>query len=437
MPRDRDRIQALSARVVAASRDVRVLSALEWPKQAKDEFLAGWRNGALANPVVAAPREDLGEVRRQLDACAAELDEDDPVERYIAETARSYEVACRMIEGAGTPEFTRMSLQLYGRPGRRIPGAAITSVDAARHFVEVANRFPRSLSIEDDVCTMPASAVQAYLEREIPAVMGADSVEVIVDEGLSAKAAAGSTRVRLRSDACFSPYDPGQLLQHEVFVHSLTAQNGKAQPVLDLLGRGAPRTTATQEGLATFAELITGAVDVRRLERIALRVLAIEAALDGADFVEVFQLFRDAGQPPSESFLSTQRVFRGGDPAGGGVVFTKDAVYLEGLLTVYAFFQWCVKHERLDLAELLFAGRMTLGDVFALEEARDEGLVLGPRVTPPWFRQVLGLVGFLAFADFAHGFDLDALECPEAGRLFRRSRAPDPAAPGEGPNRIL
>ena len=42
-------------------------------------------------------------------------------------------------------------------------------------------------------------------------------------------------------------------------------------------GLGAPRTTRTQEGLATFAEIITGAIDISRLRRIALRVRDGEA----------------------------------------------------------------------------------------------------------------------------------------------------------------
>lgn len=413
---------------MASSEEIRILSLLEWPKETKDEFLAGWRAGDPRIPEIPPPEVDLSEVRRDLEGILADLDEEDPLERLMATTTRSYVLACRMLEGAGTPEFTRMSVRLYGKPGRRIPGASITSVDAAHHFVAMAEKFPRSMVVPDDVCTMPAARVKAYLDREIPEVLGPGVVEVVVDDRLSAKAAAGSSRVRIRSDACFSDYDPPQLLQHEVFVHALTAQNGRRQPTLGFLGRGAPRTTAAQEGLATFAELVTGTVDVSRLDRIALRVLAIEKALDGADFLELFRFFLDAGQPPGESFASAQRIFRGGDPKGGGVVFTKDAVYLEGLLTVYAFFQWCIKQERLDLARLLFAGRMTLADVFVLEEVLEEGLMIGPTHVPPWFERVLGLVGFLAFADFAHGFDLDALECEDARSLFRRPRLDDSRA---------
>src|SRR5690606_23946017 len=100
------------------------------------------------------------------------------------------------------------------------------------------------------------------------------------------------------------------------------------------LARTSPLVTATQEGLATFAELVTGASDIERLKRISLRIVAIHMAMHGADFIQVFRFFLDAGQTEGDSFASTQRVFRG-VPTTGGAAFTKDTVYLHGLLSVH------------------------------------------------------------------------------------------------------
>ena len=127
----------------------------------------------------------------------------------------------------------------------------------------------------------------------------------------------------------FSERDLEQLTQHEAFIHTLTLLNGKHQPHLRSLGLGAPRTTRTQEGLATFSEIMTGAIDIARLRRVALRVVMVKQALDGADFIEVFRGFLDAGQTEVESYRSAARVFRGGD-VRGKVCFTKDGAYLEG-----------------------------------------------------------------------------------------------------------
>src|SRR3546814_3952010 len=67
------------------------------------------------------------------------------------------------------------------------------------------------------------------------------------------------------------------------------------------------------------------------MKRVSLRIEAVAMALDGADFVQVFRYFLDAGQDEVESFSSAQRVFRG-VPVTGGHAFTKDVVYLRGLV---------------------------------------------------------------------------------------------------------
>ena len=149
-------------------------------------------------------------------------------------------------------------------------------------------------------------------------------MRVETDPDLIAKAAAGATRIRLRAATSFSSYDRDQLLNHEAFVHSLTALNGRAQPILKSLARSSPRITATQEGLAVFAELMSGAIDIARMKRISLRILGIDMALRGADFIEVFRFFLDAGQSEGDSFSSAQRVFRGVAPTGGAA--TADAI---------------------------------------------------------------------------------------------------------------
>jgi uncharacterized protein (TIGR02421 family) len=231
-------------------------------------------------------------------------------------------------------------------------------------------------------------------------------ISVDIDPELTAKAAAGATRVRLRAGTGFTEYDRLQLLEHEAFVHTLTALNGREQPVLKSLGRTAPRITATQEGLATFAELITGAIDLQRLKRISLRIVAIEKAVNGANFIDIFKLFMEAGQNEIESFTSAMRVFRGA-PLHGGTAFTKDTVYLHGLLSIHTFFRWALKHRRMGLTQLLFAGKMALHDVFTLEPLFIEGIIAPPLYMPPWLRRTNGLAGMLAFSLFANRIRLD------------------------------
>jgi hypothetical protein len=143
-----------------------------------------------------------------------------------------------------------------------------------------------------------------------------------------------------------------------------------------------------------------------------LRILAIDMALNGADFIEVFRFFLDAGQTEADSFASAQRVFRGA-PTSGGAAFTKDAVYLHGLLSVHTFFRWALKNQRMTLCRNLFAGKLALHDVLALEPYFDNGYIAPPRYLPPWVQHAHGLAGILAFSLFANQIRLDRVEAED------------------------
>ena len=164
----------------------------------------------------------------------------------------------------------------------------------------------------------------------------------------------------------------------------------------------------TQEGLATFAEQITGSIDIERLKRISLRTEAIAMAREGADFIEVFRYFCDAGQNPEESFASAQRVFRG-VPPGGGLAFTKDTVYLRGLVSVHTFFRHMLAEDRLQVCRWLFAGKMSLQDAIAFAPLFQAGVLKPPRWLPHWVSWANGLAGMLAFSLFANRIRMDQL----------------------------
>jgi hypothetical protein len=164
-----------------------------------------------------------------------------------------------------------------------------------------------------------------------------------------------------------------------------------------------------QEGLATFAEIITGAIDISRLRRIALRVVMVKHALDGADFIEVFRGFLDAGQNEIESYRSAARVSRGGD-VRGGVCFTKDGAYLEGVMLIHVFIRKVLQEGRADLLPMLFAGRLTTADVITLAPFRASGLIAPPRYVPPWARDPQRVLSIMAFSAATQRLRLDRLD---------------------------
>ncbi len=121
-----------------------------------------------------------------------------------------------------------------------------------------------------------------------------------------------------------------------------------------------------------------------------MRIEAVAMALEGADFLQVFRYFLDGGQNEAESFVSTQRVFRG-VPVSGGFAFTKDTVYLRGLIGVHTFFRHALHQDRLRLGRWLFAGKMTLHDVVRFEPLFLDGTLVPPRWLPPWIERANGL----------------------------------------------
>ncbi|MDF4005261.1 flavohemoglobin expression-modulating QEGLA motif protein [Luteibacter sp. PPL552] len=409
---DMRRYAELDQRLLAAVRPIRILPTVSWPASVEERLIAEFGAGRLSIPEIRYHRPDLAATRHELEAIEAEAGEDHPIADYLRRTAESWRIAAHMLDAAGTRGVTDASSLLYGRPGDAIPGSSRSNLDAARYFVDLADELGADLDTEDAAGTIPAEVLQRDMARELDAFFAPGTISVEVDPELTAKAAAGATRIRLRGGVRFSEYDRHQLLAHEAFVHSLTALNGREQPVLASLARTSPRVTATQEGLAVFAELMSGAIDISRLKRISLRILAIDMALNGADFVEVFRYFRDCGQNVADSFHSAQRVFRG-VPLTGGAAFAKDNVYLTGLLAVHTFFRWALRQRRLDLLRNLFAGKLALHDVMSLESHFVNGDIAAPRYLPPWMQHVHGLAGKLAFSLFVNHIHMARVEAEE------------------------
>ena len=402
----------LDRRLVAATRGTRLLQAVSWPASIEMDFVAAWKAGTARLPEITYPKFDFAETREALLGISIAAEPGHPLGDYIRRTAQSWRIATELLDAIGTPAVTEHSAHLFGKPSDLVPGAKLTNVDAARHFIVLADEFMSKGAINETPEWIEADQLRVELQQQLDAFFGADVVRVETDPELIAKAAAGATRIRLRSATSFTSYDRQQLVEHEAFVHSLTALNGREQPHLKSLARNSPRITATQEGLAVFAELMSGSIDIERMKRISLRIIGIDMALKGADFIEVFRFFLDAGQSETDSFASAQRVFRGA-PLNGGTAFTKDTVYLHGLLSVHTFFRWAFKNRKVGMCRNLFAGKLTLHDVVSLMPYFDNGYIAPPKYLPPWMQHANGLAGTLAFSLFANQIRLDRVEAED------------------------
>jgi uncharacterized protein (TIGR02421 family) len=404
LPADLQQFAALDARLVEAARRIKILSYLDWPTSVRDEFLACWRARNPHLPRATYKKLDYSKELEALRDVSGEADVGHPIGRYIHQTAESYITAAAMLQGVGSKAFTACSIELYGRPGDSIGSGNLTNMDAANHFIQATDDFRGDL-FEPPPADLSAEEAAAELREVVIRQFGPETKLVVeIDPNLPAKAAAGGRRIRLWAGG-FSQPDLGQLIEHELLVHSATMKNGKDQPWLKSLGFGAPRTTRTQEGIATLAELLTSTMDLGRMRRIAMRIKAIQMGLDGADFLDVFRYFLEGGQDEAESYQSAMRIFRGGDPRGR-VVFTKDGVYVQGLIYTHIFLRKAIQEGKPQYVDHLFAGRLTLGDVVALEPWFESGFIVPPRRVPPWVANRRCLAASLSYSVFSGRINL-------------------------------
>ncbi len=379
-----------------AAASLRMLQTLSWSASVRQAF---FDRGAAALPPVAPPAFDDGPVRTLVERARKHLGHaHGPLEQWLARRADAIEAGALMLAAAGTPAFVTHSRHLFGAPDDPSgPGAA------ASRLAHRIDRAAASLSADavgpGPTADYDAGALAAHLRDAVAQAFGAAAPEVVVVDGLAANVLAGPDTVRVRARARFSERDLAQLIVHEVYLHVLTTHNGRAQTQLPLLARALPGTTATQEGLAVFAEHTTGRLSFERLQRLAHRVLAIEHALDGADFVEVYRFFVERTGDADEAFDNTQRIFRGGR-VDGQIVFTKDVVYLAGLVRVHAFLQEAIAASRLDLLPLLLVGKLALEDIDLLAQLAAEGVVDPPVHMPPWATDRRVLAAQLTYAGF-------------------------------------
>jgi uncharacterized protein (TIGR02421 family) len=411
------RVRDLGERLIAAQRPIRVLDAVHWDTSVERAYFAA---GGRELPPVSRDyyggrplRFDPAEKTREFLAIEADvrrlLGRDDPAARLLSRRCREYRHAVELLDQRGTPEFARLSRELYGAPD---PAEAVELVGLCATLTDGL----QSPAAEAGPTLDAESAVRRLAERLGRSFPRAATVHIRLSDDILADAAAGSDYIKLRRDAHFSPRDLAMLEVHEGWVHLGTTLNGQRQPVCGFLGKGTPATTRTQEGLAVLAELLAGVSHAERLRQVWRRYEAVRMAANGADFRDIFRYFLAGSDDPHESYQRAQRVFRGSLPAGCGP-FTKDVCYIAGLARVLDVLRGAVASGRPRAVALLFSGKTGLHDLPVLEQLADDGLLAPPAFVPPPFANPAALAarldGLLAAPEpAAVGKNLETLRPP-------------------------
>ena len=134
-------------------------------------------------------------------------------------------------------------------------------------------------------------------------------------------------------------------LAHEIGTHVLTYYNGQQQPLREFY-TGMAGYESLQEGLAVLAEYLVGGLSRARLRLLAGRVIAVQSIFQGADFIETFcVLHKQYNFSQATAFNIAMRVYRGGG-------YTKDAVYLRGLMNLLSYLEQGGELEMLLLGKI-------------------------------------------------------------------------------------
>ena len=260
-----------------------------------------------------------------------------------------------MLEERSTSRFLRTSQSMYGEID-----------DALRNYAKsILTNGTVNESEEDQPVTSVdfARAAEAELERYRP-YFPELNLRVKIKDNVNGLIVSGS-ELSIGKNLHINASRMNALIQHEVGTHMLTYCNGHIQP-LGLMYAGFAGYEQTQEGMAVLSEYLVGGLDINRLKLLAARVIAVDTLVNGADFIETFNvLWKDYGFQSKTAFIISMRVHRGGG-------YTKDAIYLRGLIQILAYIR---KGGKLSS---LYGGKFALEHIPLIEELKHLRILKSP-----------------------------------------------------------
>ncbi len=258
----------------------------------------------------------------------------------------------------GTPEFLDAALKLY-------PAPTAEEVAAAENCL----RRDAFIQPEDQDSETFKRAAESFLFKLSQTYPELAHYEVVMNPQLSSDAAFRKGRVEIRPNAFHTAIHVENQNRHEIYSHVLTYANGLMQP-LEIFRSGFPGATLTQEGLGVFGEYMDHVLPHERIRTLSARIVASDRLVRGQTFRHTAsELSEDFGFTPHNAFTISFRVYRSGG-------FPKDAVYLQGLLTLLKY--WL---DGGDLS-LLYIGKVSLPFLPLVQELIDRGVVTPSKFVP-------------------------------------------------------
>ncbi len=278
------------------------------------------------------------------------------LKNVFSKRIEDYLTLLSMMENFNSPYFYELSIKLYGSSEALIQNQS---------FLRFLEEIPKFCSPDESERILKGEEALGYLRKKLLEIFEGKDFEVRASSSLLSDASAGRRTLKLNPHKTYTTGELDIFLVHEGWVHLGTALNGQAQPQHSWLSTWAPRTTFLQEGLAIITELITGTMTLERWNKVMLRHLATTMAERGSSITEVYAYLRHHGIEELDAFKLSLRVFRG-VPLEGGMAFTKELLYLHGMVELLNH----LKELKTDLCSL-WAGKMSFAEHLMLHENRN------------------------------------------------------------------
>ena len=244
--------------------------------------------------------------------------------RLMTMRLQDYHTLLSMMEHFGTSEFYDHSKRLYGTSHKLIQNNS---------FLYFLEEIPKYCTFDDSETKLKGEEAMKYLHQRLLETFDPADFEVKASSSLLSDSSAGRRSIKLNPHKEYTTNHLDIFLVHEGWVHLGTSLNGADQEDYPWLSTWAPRTTFLQEGLAIIIELITSNMTLERWNKVVLRHLATSMAERGSSITDVYAYLRHHDMGDLDAFKLALRVFRG-VPLDGGMAFTKELLYLHGMIEV-------------------------------------------------------------------------------------------------------
>jgi len=295
------------------------------------------------------------ELKQELSALKTQDISDVSIRQLYESVINSYFDKIDLLSSLGTRKFLYNSLRYFGRPSKK----DLNNAQYLLHLPPVPSE-PKKvpfLSMDEAMAAFKNGLDQYGINCKIE----------LSDRVISQVMVLNSRKtILIRPDAKFTQKEANALVEHEIGVHMVTTQNS-ADEKLKVFNLGLPVNTMTQEGLAILSEYLSGNITLKRLKKLAQRVVVTDMMCSGANFIECYNyLVNQQAVSANDAYTIVTRIFRGGG-------FTKDYLYLSGFEKILKM--W---NSDIDLSPLL-VGKTSMDFYGTINEMIEREMIGKPK----------------------------------------------------------